>query len=171
MLNFYKKAVKITIKLNISMKIQTKKLPKSPFELTIEVEPKEYESFLKTSASELSKNIKIEGFRPGKAPYNIIKEKISKQEILNHAINKIVSKTFADAVTEKKLDVLNQPQIEVKKIAPDNNIIYTAKVSLMPQVIVGDINSIKITKEKINIDKKEIDHLLKHLAKSRSKEK
>ena len=153
------------------MNIQTKKLPKSTIELTIEVEPKEYESFLKTSASELSKNLKIEGFRPGKAPYNIIKEKVGTQEILNHAVNKIVSKTFADAVIKEKLDILNQPQIEVKKLAPDNNIIYTAKVSLMPQVTVGDINSIKVTREKITVEKKEVDHLLEHLAKSRSKEK
>ncbi len=153
------------------MKIQTKKLPKSTIELTIEVEPKEYESFLKTSASELSKNIKIEGFRPGKAPYKMIEKKVGAQEILNHAVNKIVSKTFADAVNKEKLDVLNQPQIEVKKLAPNNNIVYTAKVSLMPQVTVGDINSIKITKEKITVDEKEVNHLLEHLAKSKSKEK
>jgi trigger factor len=153
------------------MKIQTKKLPKSTLELTLEVTPKEYEPFLKTSASELSKNIKMKGFRPGKAPYDIIKKKVGESEILNHALNKIVSKTFADAVIKEKLDILNQPQIEVKKIAPGNNIVYTAKVSLMPQVTVGDINSIKINKKKIEVTEKESEKLLTQLAKSRSKEK
>jgi len=153
------------------MNIQTKELSKLTLELTIEIEPKEYDSFLKTSAKEISKHTKIEGFRPGNAPYDIIKKKVGVQEILNNAIDKIISKTFATSIIKEKLEIINQPEINIKKLAPDNNIIYTAKVALMPQVTLGDINTLTIKQEEIKIEAKEIDHLLEHLAKSRSKEK
>jgi len=152
------------------MDIQTKQLPKSSIELTIEIKPLEYIPWLEKSARELSKDIKIEGFRPGHAPYEAVKNKVGEQEILNHAIDKIISHTYFQAIQEKKLEPLGNPEIKIIKLAPANNIIYQAKISLIPQIKLGDLTKIKIEKENIHINDKEINHVLEHLAKSRAKE-
>ena len=71
------------------MKITKKELPKNQLELTIELEPKEYQKFLEETAQNMSKNSKIPGFRPGKAPYNIISRKFGEMHIFEQAKSQV----------------------------------------------------------------------------------
>ncbi len=153
------------------MNIHIEKLAPNYIKLTIDVEPSTYFPWLKRTAEKISKNVNIKGFRPGYAPYDAVKNKLGEQEILNQAIDKIISQTYFQAIQEKKLEPLGAPEIKIIKLAPQNNIIYQAKVSLTPKVKLGDLNKIKIEKEKITITDDEIDKVLTDLAKSRATEK
>ena len=57
------------------MQINTEPKPKSEILFKIEVAPQEYQPFMIKAAAKLSREVKIEGFRPGKAPYDIVKQK------------------------------------------------------------------------------------------------
>jgi len=152
------------------MQIQLNNLPKSQAELIIEITPQEYQPHLEAAAKKLSQRIKIDGFRPGNVPYNIMVQKMGEGEIMNEALDEIISHTFVKAIIEKKLDTLDQPKIEITKMAPGNNLVYKATVILLPKVELPDLNLIKIEKDQIKIGDKEIDHALEHLAKSRAAE-
>ena len=152
------------------MQIQLNTLPKSQAELIIEITPQEYQPHLEAAAKKLSQRIKIDGFRPGNVPYNIMAQKMGEGEIMNEALDEIISRTFVKAIVEKKLDTLDQPKIDIIKMAPGNNLVYKATVILLPNVELPDLNSIKIKKDQIKIEDKEIDHALEHLAKSRATE-
>ena len=65
-----------SIVLPVKMKVEITKLPKSEIELKIEVPAEEWQEFLDTAARELSKDLKIEGFRPGFAPLKLVEERI-----------------------------------------------------------------------------------------------
>ena len=152
------------------MQIQLNTLPKSQAELIIEITPQEYQPHLEAAAKKLSQRIKIDGFRPGNVPYNIMAQKMGEGEIMNEALDEIISRTFVKAIVEKKLDTLDQPKIDIIKMAPGNNLVYKATVILLPNVELPDLNSIKIKKDQIKIEDKETDHTLEHLAKSRATE-
>ena len=152
------------------MQIQLNTLPKSQAELIIEITPQEYQPHLEAAAKKLSQRIKIDGFRPGNVPYNIMVQKMGEGEIMNEALDEIISHTFVKAIIEKKLDTLDQPKIEITKMAPGNNLVYKATVILLPKVELPDLNLIKIEKDQIKIGDIEIDHALEHLAKSRAAE-
>lgn len=129
-------------------------------ELTIEVEPSEYEKFVHKSAERLSKDIKIDGFRPGKAPYDIVVKKFGELHIMENALDEILTHFYFDVVIKEKLEPISQPKIDIKKLAPGNEIVFTATINVLPSIKLGDLDKIKIKKEKINIDEKEIDKAL-----------
>ena len=86
------------------MKIDKKTLEKNKIELTLEIEPSEYEKFLLRSAEKLSKNSKIDGFRPGKAPYDVVAKKFGELHILENALDEILTHFYFDTIIKEKIE-------------------------------------------------------------------
>ncbi|MFA5871866.1 MAG: trigger factor [Parcubacteria group bacterium] len=152
--------------------MQIKKLPKSQIEFEIVVPAEEFKTFIKSASQELSKEIKIDGFRPGKAPREIVEKKIGAEKVLAHGAEKAVKKSYADAIVKNKIEAIGEPKITITKIAPGNNLEYKAVVSVMPEINVGDYRkqakSVKLAKD-AEIDEKQIDKEIENLQKSRAK--
>ena len=79
-----------------------KQLPKSQVEFEVTIPKEEWEKYLDQVAAEASQEIKIEGFRPGKAPRNLVEQKVGKGVILNGAAEKAVQKSYTDFITKIK---------------------------------------------------------------------
>lgn len=156
------------------MKVDITKLPKSKIELKIEVPVEEWDEFLDEAAKELSRNLKIEGFRPGHAPAKIVEDKIGTAKILEEAAKHCVQKCYVRAIMENNIEAIGQPEISVLKVAKDNPFEFKAKVAVMPEIELTDY--IKIAKEKkpkkkeeILVEDKEVEESLERLQKSRAK--
>lgn len=152
------------------MKINSKKLEKNQMELIIEVSVEEMKPNLEAAASRLAKEIKIEGFRPGKAPYDVIKSRVGEMAILEEAMNDVVGKTFGEAVRDESLMAVGPPKIEIQKMAPNNPLVYKAVVSLLPKLKLADLKTIKVQKKKIEVTKEKIDKTIAELRKMQKKE-
>lgn len=137
-------------------------------EISIELSSEELKPYLEKSAVKISETAKIEGFRPGKAPYNIIKEKFGEMAILQEAIDDIISKTYYQAVVENKLISIGQPKIDIEKMAPENPFSYKATVAVLPKVTLGDFSKIKLKREEIKITEDKIDQVVEEIRKMRS---
>jgi trigger factor len=153
------------------MKITKKDLDKSQVELTIEVSLKEIKPHLDKAANKMAANKKIPGFRPGKAPYDLVKNKFGEMTILQAAIDSIVSETYFKAVTSEKLQAVGQPQINVEKIAPNNPIVYKAIVALLPKITLGDWKSLSVKKQSIKASDEEVEKAIQQLQSMNVKEK
>lgn len=153
------------------MKSVVKKLEKSQVEITVEISPEEIQPYLIKSAERIAKEIKIEGFRPGKAPYEIIKQKIGDMGILQESIDDIISSTYYDILKAEKIVTIGQPKIDIEKVAPGNDFVYKATAAVLPSVKVGDYKKIKIKKEEIKIDDTQIDKVLEDILKMQATEK
>lgn len=153
------------------MKIDIRKLPKSQVELTIELAPDELRSFLSEAVADISREINIPGFRPGKAPYDVVKSRVGEMKIYQEAAEKAVAKTYPRAVVEHKLVTIGSPKISLEKLAPGNPLVYRAAVALLPQVILGDYKKVKIDKKAVKVESKEVDETLANLQKMFGKEK
>ena len=152
------------------MKIEVKKLPRGQVELTIELSVDEYQPFLEQAAKQISETTKIAGFRPGKASFEIIKQNIGLAEIWEKPIEPAIQKTLFAAINENKLITVGAPQVDIVKLAPENSLIYKAKVSLLPQVTLGEFKKIKINPEKIEVKTEEVKNAIERLQKMRAKE-
>lgn len=153
------------------MKVERKDLGKSQVELTIEIPIDEIKPYLESAANKISKETKIDGFRPGKVPYNVLKEKVGEQTILQEAAEEIVNKTFLKAIEQEKLPAVGDPQIKIEKIAPGNPLVYKVIVALLPKMKLTDFKKVKVKKEKVEVSEKKFQQTLKDLRKMRATEK
>lgn len=150
------------------MKTEIKKLPQSMVEISVEIDIDELKPYLEKSATKISKTTKIEGFRPGKAPYNIVKEKFGEMAILQEAIDDIIAKTYYQIVINNQLTTIGKPKIEIVKMAPDNPFAYKATAAVLPKITLGDFSKIKLQRQEINIDKNQVEQVIKEIRKMRS---
>ncbi|MFH1667409.1 MAG: trigger factor [Candidatus Komeilibacteria bacterium] len=152
------------------MKITKQDLDQSQIQLTIEVADSEMEKFVKKSAQRLSETAKIEGFRPGKAPFEVVKKHLGEMKIYEQALDDIISNYYWLALEQEKIESIGQPKIEVEKFAPGNELVFKAIVALLPKVKLGTYTDLKIKKNEAGVDPKEVDKIINDLREMRAKE-
>ena len=92
------------------MEYTVKKLEKSEVEITVTVPQAELEKYMEKASEELAKNAKIKGFRPGKAPKEVIEKEFGKQTIIHKAQDLALQKTYPEVVVKEKLQVVASPK-------------------------------------------------------------
>lgn len=148
----------------------TKKLPKSQLEITVTVPADELKPLLEKAVEEISQQTKIEGFRPGKVPYDILKQRIGEMKIYEEAAAIAVEKSYVEIGRKEKFEPLGSPKIDFEKLAPGNDFTYKATVDLIPEVKIGDFKSIKIKEKEIKITDAEINKTIDELREMRATE-
>ncbi|MFW0862677.1 MAG: trigger factor [Candidatus Komeilibacteria bacterium] len=152
------------------MEVNKKELEKNELELTIKVKVDEMDKFLKLSAERLSKDAKIAGFRPGKAPYDMVVKELGEMKIYEAALDDILTHYFWQAIQENKVDAIGQPKIDIVKFAPGNDLEFKATVALLPKVKLGKYTDLNIKKNEVKIDKVELNKVIDDLREMRVKE-
>jgi trigger factor len=154
---------------------EIKKLPHSEVEIKVSVPWDEWKKYLDQASSELSKDVKIPGFRPGKAPKNMIEQKIGRANILQSAAEKTIQKTYADILAEGKIDAIGAPKAEILKLAEGNELEYKIITAVIPEVKIkpwrDEIKKINKKHKEIKADVKDedVDKEIKKIAESRAK--
>jgi len=155
---------------------EIKKLKNSQVEFEVTVPWSVWEKYLDQAAKDASEEIKIDGFRPGKAPRKMVEQKVGIGVLLNGASQKAVEKSYVDFVMENKLEVIGQPEVKIEKIEEGKDLEYKVKVSVMPEVKISEkykkdikaINS-EYKDRKIETQDEEVEKEIKKLAQSRAK--
>ncbi len=154
------------------MQVTKKDLEKSQIELTVELTLAEFEPYIVKGAEEVAKNVKIEGFRPGKAPLEVLKQKIGEMTILEEAAHLAIHKTLDEVIEKNTMErqAFGQPNVSITKLAPNNPLEYKITLSLLPTVALGDYKDLKIKEEEVKMDEKELAKSLKELQEMRAVE-
>jgi len=147
------------------MKQVLKQLPKSQVELEITVVPADYIKEMEAAAGRLSQRAAIHGFRPGKAPYDIVKQSLGEIKILEEALQSIVEKNYHLAVTAEKIETIGMPEITIEKMAPGNDFVFKAVAALLPSVKLADFSKIDAKKKEVTVGDQEINDVLENLRK------
>ncbi|MBI5621451.1 trigger factor [Candidatus Falkowbacteria bacterium] len=149
-----------------------KELNKSQIQLTIEVSLDELQPYLTKTAAKISEGQTIPGFRPGKAPYDLVKQTAGEMTIWERAIDDVVSKTLFTALNTKLAgaEITGQPQINLEKMAPGNPLVYTAIITLVPAIKLGNWKKIKVKKNEVTVDAAAVATMLQNLRAMRAKE-
>ena len=118
--------------------MEIKKLPASQVEFEMTIARADWEKHLDTAAAEASQEIKIAGFRPGKAPRNLVEQKVGKGPILNVAAEKAVKASYVAFIMQEKLEVIGNPKIEVLEVEEGKDLKYKATVAVMPEITIKE---------------------------------
>lgn len=155
------------------MKVERKDLEKSQVELTVELSFDEFKAYLNDGAAEVSKEVKVDGFRQGKVPYDILKGKVGEMAILESAARVAINKNFEKIISDNLKDEqpVGQPRVDITKLAPENPVEFKILIALIPKVTPGVYKELKIKKEEVKIDDKEVDKTIEAVRESRATEK
>ena len=147
------------------MKSEVKKIDGGRVEVIVVLDKSEIESAHKTAIEELSKNIKVKGYRAGKAPMYAIERQLDPNTLMQRTADTMVKNTLFDALEQNKVAVSSQPAIEVLKFVPAESFEYKATADLMPEVKLADYKSLKAKRAKVEkVGEKEIDEFIKSMA-------
>lgn len=156
-------------------KFEIKKLPKSEIEIKVIVAWEDWKNQIDLAVKSLSQNVKMDGFRPGKAPRSFVEKAVGTKAILEEASEKAIQKTYAELLEKEKIKAIGAPKAEILKLAEGNALEYKIKVAVLPEARmkpwkekIKKINE-KHKNKKIEVSSEEIDKELKRLAESRAK--
>lgn len=105
---------------------------------------------------ELSKTMKVPGFRPGKVPMNVVKQRHG-DAVLGEVLEKVVGKTSQELIKEKEIRPALQPKIEVKSFEEGGDLVYTASLEIFPDLPEINWADINLEEWKVEISDKEVD--------------
>lgn len=152
------------------MKHSSQKLERSQIKITFTITPAEYDPFLKKAAVRISERAAVKGFRPGHAPYDIIKKEVGEMRIMEEALPQIVEKFFVEVAQAEKLETVGTPKIDLEKIAPGNDLVFNATVAVLPEVKMPDLSTIKVERKESKPDEKQIEETIDSLRGMQAKE-
>lgn len=155
------------------MKVTKKELEKSQIEVTIELSLEEFKPYIEKGALKVSEKVKIEGFRPGKVPYDVLKQKIGEMTILEEAAHIAIMKTVDDIIEKETAprQPVGQPSVNITKLAPGNPLEYKVTLALLPMIEIGEYKGLKLKVQEAKIDKKDLELALQDLREARAQEK
>ncbi len=155
------------------MKVSRQDLDKSKIELNVEFSVEEFNLFIQKGAENLSKEIKIEGFRPGKVPFEILKQKIGEMSILEEAAHVCINNKIFSIISEniKDKQIFGQPEINITKLAPGNPLEFKIVVAVLPEVTVGEYKNFGFSEEKVEATEEDMNKILNDLKEMRAIEK
>jgi len=153
------------------METNIKKLPKSKVEIEVKIPSKEFDKFIEKATKKLGENLEVKGFRKGKVPKDVIKDKVGQDAILQEAADMAVKENYSKIVSENKIEPITQPNVEILKMAEGNPFEFKIKTEVLPEIKLPDHKKIasKIEAKKVSVSKKDLEDSLKWLQKSRAK--
>ena len=136
-------------------------------QVEVEVSPEEVQPQLDRAFEKYRKKIHIDGFRKGKVPVSLIRQRYG-DAIQAEAVDDLVQTFFRKAVVEEKLPIVSQAT--VKDVSSDENqpLVFTAEVEVEPDVEVSNYTGIKVEKEVQKVAGEEIDQTLEVLREQRA---
>ena len=144
---------------------------KNAVKLTFTVSVEEQQPFLEAAAEHISEHSTIPGFRPGKAGYDIVKQRVGEGKIMEEALEKLVRKYYIDAILAHEIDSVGSPKIDVEKMAPGNELVFTAEITRMPRVTeLADWKKLSIQAKVPTVSEEDVELALKDLTRMQTKE-
>ena len=150
------------------MKTRLKNISDVKVELTISLGTEELKAAEQVALTKLAKEVKIEGFRKGKAPLELVAAQVDQTILGQETLENALSKAVAEAFLKEDIKAIDRPEVDVKKFIPGTELEFTATTEIMPKVELGDYKNLKVKKDTVEVSKEEvsetIDRILKNFA-------
>ena len=153
------------------MKTKSKKISDTRVEITVTLDAKDLKKAEEQALKKLAAEVRVEGFRKGKAPAEVAKKFIPENDLNAETIDIAVRTTAFAAFQEAEKMPLVAPNINVTKYVPGEMAEYTATADIVPEIKLGDYKNLKVKKEKASVSEAQIKEVLGNLAKSFAEKK
>lgn len=143
------------------MKPRTKKEKNSMVKLTFEIPEKDFQDAVQKAYLKMRNSITIPGFRKGKAPKALIEAQYGKGVFYEEAINIACPDAYEAAVKATGIEPVDRPQIDIETFEEGKPVVLAARVTVKPEVKLGEYKSIKVEKVAYTVSDDDVDNMIK----------
>ncbi|OBF09717.1 trigger factor [Mycobacterium sp. ACS4331] len=145
------------------MKSSVEQLSPTRVRLNVEVPFDELEPDFDRAFKQLAKQVRLPGFRPGKAPRKLLEARIGRAAVLEQVVNDALPTRYSEAVTTTEVKPLGQPEIEITKLEDGQELVFTAEVDIRPEITLPDLSALKITVDPVEVADEDVEKELESL--------
>ena len=145
------------------MKSTVEHLSPTRVRINVEVPFDELKPNFDRAYRKIAKQVRIPGFRPGKAPARVIESRIGRAPILDEVVNEAIPAKYMEAVSAEDVRALGQPDIEVTEIEDGDHLAFTAEVDIRPDITIPAFGELAVSVDDLELADTEIDEQLDEL--------
>lgn len=140
--------------------------PGSQVELAVEAPSSEVDTAVQQALRRLSGQVRLPGFRPGKAPAALVERAVGWEAVRREAADKLIPTLYLRALAQAGVEAVGDPdELEVGDFERGKPITFKARVTVKPEVELGDYASIRVDEEITEIDEEKLDAALEEVRK------
>lgn len=154
------------------MEFLKKKLPASKLEIAVTMPAQEVEAKTPEALSLLQKDVVMEGFRQGRVPKDMVKERVGKEQLFAKAVELSVQEAYRAILKEENPEVLGEPEIRIVQAEQGKPLEFRIHLSLFPEISLPDYKDIasKVAKKEAKVEPEEMERTLQWFRESRKEE-
>ncbi|MBB6451942.1 trigger factor [Salirhabdus euzebyi] len=131
--------------------------------LTVEVDAEQFNAALDQAFKKVVKTVQVPGFRKGKMPRGMFEKRFGVESLYQDALDIILPEAYMSAVEEAGIDPVDRPEVDVEQIEKGKNLIFTAKVTVKPEVKLGEYKGLEVEAQDTEVTDEDVDNELKQL--------
>ena len=145
------------------MKTAVEELSPTRVRLSVEVSFEELKPSLDKAYREVSRQVRIPGFRPGRVPPQVIDMRVGRGAVLSEAVNDALPELYSKAVEEAEVFTLGQPDVDITQLEDGKELTFTAEVEVRPKFELPDLPELSVTVENAEVTPDDVEEYLSSL--------
>ena len=145
------------------MEAKMEKIDVNVIKFEVKVEAAKFSEALTRAYKKNVKHFNVPGFRKGKVPMNMVKKFYGVEVLMEDAINFAIDGSYSEVLKENNIVPVDYPKVDVVQVEDGKDFIYTAEVTVYPEVELGAYKGLGIEKKTYEVDEKEIDKKLNEM--------
>ena len=146
------------------MNAKVEKLENSQVKIEITIEAEKFEEAMQKAFFRNAKHFAVPGFRKGKAPRNIVEKHYGESVLYEEAFNIAAPDVYDEVIKENNIEAVASPEIDITQIGSGKDLVFTAVVTVKPEIKLGKYKGLKVAKKDYPVTDKEIDEHIKEMA-------
>ena len=142
------------------VKVTKESVTSTEVTLNVELDSEDEDPFLDRSYRRTVNQIKIPGFRPGKAPRSIVESYVGRTALVHEALDFMIPETLNQIMQDEELKAFVEPDVEVLEVEP---VSFKAVIALEPVVDLGDFHNISLELEDVDITEEQVEEVVERL--------
>lgn len=153
------------------MKHTLKKSSDTQVHVTVELDSKDLATAKQIAVRELSKTVKVPGFRAGKVPANVAEKHLDPLALANATTENAINIAMNDVAVSEELRILDRPDVDLKDFQPYDSLTFEATIAIVPEITLGDYKKLKAKKDSVDVSEAEIDEVVERMRSQLSEKK
>lgn len=149
------------------MTFNIKKLADSQVELTVELDKQDLLKYVDKTEKRLARELKVEGFRPGKAPQEMVRKTVGEEALRQETMETAIRMSLAEVLDREKLDIIDRGDLKIKE-NPADKLVYQIMLTLFPEVKLGEYKGLVIKRGEISVGDEEVKKVIDDVMRSRA---
>ena len=147
------------------MKVTVERLPESQVQLDIAADEAEFAQAMDRAFRQVSKTVQVPGFRPGKAPRQLVEQRIGREAIVEEANRVLMDRMYRDALKQEDVQPIGDPVADITEFEP---LAFRVVVPVYPTIEPGDYASVRVDPIDAAISDSDVDETIERLRRNAS---